>query len=143
MKLLTVFSFLFIFLMLNAFTQKAEAEVQEPKPSPLEVCAIHQLELKADTDAKEFEAYVMKEIAPIYNRMKGQNFHLAKGDRGVRTNKYAIILTFDSIEDRDRIYPPSGEYVGDFGDASVWEKFDSYLVEGLGRTHTDYLIINQ
>ena len=143
MKTLTVFSILLVFLMINACTQQVETKVEKPKVSTSEVYAIHELELKADVDAKEFESFVMKEIAPIYNKMKGQKFFLVKGDRGIRTDKYAIVLTFESIEDRDRIYPPSGEFVGDFGDDSVWEKLDTFVAEGLGKSHTDYVVVNK
>jgi hypothetical protein len=71
--------------------------------------------------------------------MKGQKLILVKGDRGVRTNQYAIILTFESREDRNRIYPPSGGFVGDFGDQSIWDKFESMVDVGLGERHTDYV----
>ena len=139
MKTLIVFSVVLSFIMMNAYAQK----VDKPKVSTSEVYSVHQIELKADVDAKEFETFVMKELAPIYNKMKGQKLFLVKGDRGIRTDKYAIILTFESIEDRDRIYPPSGEFVGDFGDDSIWKKFDTFAIEGLGKSHTDYVIVNQ
>ena len=105
----------------------------------VEVISVHDITIKPGINEKEFEAFVMNELAPIYNKMKGQNLILAKGDRGIRTNKYAIILTFESIEDRNRIYPPSGEFVGDFGGDSLWNKFDSMVDDGLGKSHTDYV----
>jgi len=141
MKTLTVFSIVLVFLMMNACTQQVETKVEKPKVSTLEVYAIHELELKADVDAKEFETFILKEIAPIYNKMKGQKLILVKGDRGIRTDKYAIVLTFESIEDRDRIYPPTGVFVGDFGDEAIWEKFGSMAEKGLGESHTDYVKI--
>ena len=64
---------------------------------------------------------------------------MVKGDRGEHTNKYAVILTFDSVEDRDRIYPPEGGFVGDFGPDENWEKLDAMLAKGFGKTHTDYI----
>jgi len=140
MKIFIVF---LSFIMMIACTQQVETKVEKPIVSTSEVYAIHELELKADVDAKEFESFVIKELAPIYNKMKGQKFFLVKGDRGVRTDKYAIVLTFESIKDRDRIYPPTGEFVGDFGDDSVWEKLDTFVSEGLGKNHTDYVVVNQ
>ena len=142
MKTLIVFSIVLSFIMINACTQQVETKVEKPKVSALEVYSIHELEIKPDVDLKEFETFVIKEIAPIYNKMKGQNLYLVKGDRGVRTDKYAIILTFESLEDRNRIYPPSGEFVGDFGDASVWDKFYSMAIGLDGTAHTDYIRVN-
>ena len=125
---------LFCFFLIGAFVESDQDNVTE-----FEVIAVHDIKIKADVNEKEFEAFVMNELAPIYNNMDGQNLTLVKGDRGINSNNYAIILTFESIEDRDRIYPPSGELVGDFGDDSIWEKFNSMLEEGLGKHHTDYV----
>ena len=143
MKTLIVLFVSLSFVMMIACTKQSETKVKKPRVLTSEVYAIHELELKADVDAKEFESFVIKELAPIYNKMIGQNFFLVKGDRGIRTDKYAIVLTFESITDRDRIYPPSGEFVGDFGDDSVWEKLGTFVTEGLGKNHTDYVVINQ
>ncbi len=130
MKTLARISFLLVFFIMTANAQDVE--------SKLGVVAIHELELMPGVDAKVFEAFVLAEIIPIYNKMKGQKSMLVKGDRGLRTGKYAFILTFDSIEDRNRIYPPSGGYVGDFGDDSTWEKLSS-MATGIGTILTDYV----
>ncbi len=132
MKTLARISFLLVFFIMTANAQDVE--------SKLGVVAIHELELMPGVDAKEFEAFVLENIIPIYNTMKGQKGILVKGDRGIRTGKYAFILTFDSIEDRDRIYPPSGGYVGDFGDDATWDKLNS-MATGLGTVLTDYVKI--
>ena len=116
---------------------------QQPNTSK-QVTSIHQLELKANVDPNEFEKYVHTEIAPKYNRIKGQHFVLAKGDRGSRINKYAIILTFDTIEDRNRIYPHGEESPEDWGDDKIWEKLAS-MSSGLGEESffTDYVKISE
>ncbi|MEL7122988.1 MAG: hypothetical protein AAFO07_26300 [Bacteroidota bacterium] len=44
-------------------------------------------------------------MAPIIDKTKGVQLMLAKGDRGSRVNKYAIILKFATLEDRNRIFP--------------------------------------
>jgi hypothetical protein len=143
MKTLIVLSAALAFIMMNTYAQEDESKVEEHKISTLEVYSIHELEIKPGVDIKEFENFVIANIAPIYNKMKGQKLFLVKGDRGVRKDKYAIILTFDEVNDRDRIYPSSGEFVGDFGDDSVWEKFRS-MVKGLdGTKHTDYVKVVQ
>ncbi len=69
--------------------------------------------------------------------MEGQSFSLVKGDRGNRVNLYAFILSFKSIEDRDRIYPPSGDMVGDFGEDAIWQKLSS--MAKVFYLHTDYV----
>ena len=111
-----------------------------------EVICIHDLQIKPGADKKEFEAFVMNEIAPLYNQMKGQNLYLAKADRGVRKGQYAIIITFKKIEDRDRIYPLdigfSEEFTKTFeGKDDLWDKFLS-MAEGFdGTTNTDYVVV--
>jgi hypothetical protein len=110
--------------------------------SKLGVVAVHELELLPGVDAKEFEAFVLEKIIPVYANMKGQHAMLAKGDRGMRSSKYALVLTFDSLEDRNRIYPPSGDIVGDFGEDAIWEKLIS-MTNGIGEAFTDYVKVNK
>jgi hypothetical protein len=129
MKTLAKISFLLVFFIMTANAQDVKSE--------LDIIAIHELELLPGVDAKAFESFVLEKIIPVYSKMKGQKAMLFKGDRGIRAGKYAFILTFDSVEDRDRIYPPSGELVGDFGEEAMWEKFMT-MTKGLGETHTDY-----
>ena len=132
MKTLVKISLLLVFFITTANAQNTQ--------SKLGAVAVHELELLPGVDAKKFETFVLENIIPVYNKMQGQHAMLAKGDRGVRTNMYALILTFDSVEDRDRIYTPSGEIVGDFGEDSMWEKFMT-MVKGIGETFTDYIKI--
>ena len=139
MKSSTIFLILFVMFLMNSCSQKVESEIEKPKASTPEVYAIHEIDIHPDVDKDEFETFIMKELAPIYNKMSGQNFYLAKGDRGIRTNKYAIILTFESVEDRDRIYPPSGVLTEDFGADSIWEKFDAMTTVPIGTLFTDYI----
>ena len=68
-----------LLLVVVAFTQKSSN--QEVKTN--EVYSVHDLELKDGVDEKEFEAFVLKEIAPFYSKLKGQDCYLVKGDRGV------------------------------------------------------------
>ncbi len=145
MKLLSKVTMLLAIILLSACKENVKAkeivetEVIELKQIPFQVIAVHDIEVKSDIDLVEFETFVKNEIAPIYQNMKGQYFSLVKGDRGMRTNNYSVILTFDSLEDRDRIYPPSGELVGDFGPDETWEKFAAMLDKQLGESHTDYI----
>lgn len=136
MKTLAKVYFL-LFFIINLNAQDYQSEIFPLMDSTPEVIAIHDVELLPGTDAKEFEAYVLNNIAPIYNKMEGQNFSLVKGDRGIRTNLYAFIINFKSIEDRNRIYPPSGGFVGDFGEDAIWDKLNS--MAKVFHSHTDYV----
>jgi len=136
MKSLAVVTFLLFFnFCLNA--QENPSDLAKLMGISSEVVAIHDVELLPGQDAKVFETFVLKEIAPIYNKMEGQSFSLVKGDRGNRINLYAFILSFKSIEDRDRIYPPSGDMVGDFGEDAIWDKLSS--MAKVFYSHTDYV----
>ena len=139
MKTITSTAIACIFVFLYAFAPYNGSETVTSTETTSEVYSIHDLEIKPGIDSKEFESFVLEQLVPIYNKMEGQNMILVKGDRGMRTGKYSILLTFSSIEDRNRIYPPSGELVGDFGDQAIWDMFESMVVDGLGKTHTDYV----
>lgn len=136
MKTLIKITFL-LFFILNLNAQDPRSEFKSIIGSTPDVVAIHDVELLPGKDANEFEMFVLNKIAPIYNKMKGQQFTLVKGDRGIRTNQYAFIISFKSIEDRNRIYPPSGELVGDFGEDAVWDKLNS--MAKVFYSHTDYV----
>lgn len=138
MKTLIKITFLLCFTI-NLYAQDSISEYEINIGSSPDVVAIHEAELLPGQDATEFEMYVLNKIAPIYNKMKGQHFTLAKGDRGIRTNQYAFIITFNSIEDRNRIYPPSGDLVGDFGDQAIWDKLNT--MAKVFYAHTDYVKI--
>jgi hypothetical protein len=129
-----------LFFIFNLNAQENQSEPATSMSSSPEVVAIHDVELLPGQDAKEFELFVLQKIAPIYKKMNGQTFTLVKGDRGNRANQYAFILSFNSIEDRDRIYPPSGDPVGDFGDDAIWDKLNS--MAKVFYSHTDYVKVS-
>lgn len=110
------------------------------------VLSVHQITLKADANEKEFEAFIIKELLPFYNKVEGQTGLLTKGDRGIRTGQYAIVLIFDSLADRDRIYPPEGGISEDFekileGQDKLWDKLGSFVEGNAFGNHTDYVKI--
>ena len=105
MKTLSKISFLLVFFIMNVNAQDAKIVEETLTVSHEGVVAIHKLELLPGVDAKAFEAFVLAEIVPIYDKMKGQKSMLVKGDRGERKGQYAFNLIVDSIEDRNRIYP--------------------------------------
>jgi len=143
-KTLTGLSIASAIFLMNACNLNPAIE----KVQPAEVISIHDLQIRPGIDEKEFESFVMNEIAPLYNQMKGQDLYLAKGDRGVRESQYAFIITFTSIEDRDRIYPYGEGFSEEFnqimeGKDAIWNKFYS-MAEGFdGYMFTDYVKVLQ
>ena len=62
------------------------------------------LELPPGVRGEEFERFWTDECAPL-GAMLGLIGHVARGDRGERAGKYAIIWEIPSIEARDRCFP--------------------------------------
>ena len=132
-------------ISISAYELNTSKEVDNMKIPECELFSIHDLKIRDNVDMKEFENYVMNEIAPLYKQMKGQQLFLIKGYNGYRKGQYSILLTFDSIEDRDRIYPLSGGFSEEFkkimeGKETMWDKFYS-MADGFdGKApHTDYV----
>jgi hypothetical protein len=141
MKLLTGIFMVFAFLTVG----ELNAEEKMGEVAGLGVVAVHEMKIKPGVNEKDFESFIVNEWLPPYTKLKGVDVFLAKGDRGIRAGKYSLIFTFASIEDRNRIYPPSGETSEEIskiqmqeGMDSLWKKYKS-MSEGLGETFTDYV----
>ena len=146
MKKFTGLSIMFVFLFAVAFFTSASSGIYSEKEVGGKVLSIHQLNLKEGVNVADFEAFILNELLPYYNEVKGQKGDLAKGDRGIRTGKYAIILSFDSLADRNRIYPPEGGISDDFeeilkGTEELWDKLGSFVEGDAFGNHTDYVTI--
>ena len=135
-----------LLVMVFFMMASCDLKVEKENSSYHEIYSIHDVKLKPGANAKEFESYVMNEIAPLYNQVKGQHLFLAKGYVGMNTGQYKIFILFDSVEDRNRTYPLSGEPSEEFekileGKDYIWDKF--YLMaDGFdGINCTDYLRI--
>lgn len=144
MKNLIGISAVLVFLLMSACAEISLSETEKEKNYKPNVIALHLIELEAGVDAKEFETFVINEIVPLYQKIDGQDAFLVKGDRGNRTDKYSFVITFDSVEDRDRIYPITGGISEDFqsvleGTDQLWAKFDSFVIKGIGEMFTDYV----
>ena len=143
MKNVTVFFISLALLFITACTQQADSNIEAKKDLTFEVMGVHEIELKPEVNEKEFETFVIDKIIPLYQKLEGQDGYLVKGDRGNRTGKYSLVITFDSTETRDRIYPDSGELSEEFqrvyeASESLWTKLDTYAVEGVAAKFTDY-----
>ena len=136
-------------LPLAANSQVANSEVanvnfKHEDSSKQMVIAVHQFILNDGIDENEFEAFVLDEILPLYSAVEGQAAYLMKGDRGLRTGMYSMVLVFPDVEARNRIYPPEGGYSEDFekifaGTDTLFEKMDAFIVGDPWVRHTDYV----
>ena len=120
------------------------AQDEKAKDSKQMVIAVHQFVLNDGTDQKEFEAFVLDEILPLYRAVEGQAAYLMKGDRGLRTGMYSMVFVFPSVEARNRIYPPEGGISDDFekileGADALFEKMDAFIVGDPWVRNTDYV----
>ena len=134
------------FLFSVAFFTSASPGIISEEEAGGKVLSVHQLNLKEGVNVAEFEAFILNDLLPYYNKVKGQKGNLAKGDRGIRTGKYAIILSFDSLADRNRIYPPEGGLSDEFeeilkGTEDLWDKLGSFVEGDAFGNHTDYVMI--
>ena len=141
MKTIIGISIALAIILLNGCAQKA----QEGIISGVDLISIHEITTKPGIDEKEFEKFVMNEIAPLYKNVNGQDLFLSKGYVGQRTGQYAIFITFPTVEARNQIYHLNGDWDKDFAsklDSAgpiIWEKFDSFAYGFDGQHNTDYL----
>ena len=131
-------------VVLVFYSAGGNAQDENPNASKQMVIAVHQFILNDGTDEKEFEAFVLNEILPLYNALEGQTAYLMKGDRGLRTGMYSMVLVFPDVEARNRIYLPEGGYSEDFeksfeGTDALFEKMDDFVVGNPWVNHTDYV----
>jgi len=71
------------------------------------VIMVNEIELKPGVRPEEFERFVIEELskAPL---LPGEQVAVFKVDRGERTGKYAMHVTLESVEMRDRYWPGAG-----------------------------------
>ncbi len=135
-----------LFFSSSAFSVNLSSEYDGGEENSIKVISVHQFNLKPGADEKEFVRFIMDELAPYYNKVEGQKAVLAKGDRGIRKGMYAFLLVFDSVEDRDRTYPPEGGISEEFqkileGTDQLWDKLGSFVEGDPFGNHTDYVTV--
>ena len=109
----------------------------------VKVFGVHEIELLPQADAAAFERFVLNELPKPF---PGWTLHLAKGDRGSRRGKYAVIFELDSTS-RDR-YSPSENQLNDEGRrladavAAQVAKMATFTttVMGTNSVFTDYVV---
>ena len=107
----------------------------------------HLIALRSGVKAEDFERFV-KEEWPSFVDYPGSKSHVLKGERGDREGKYQVLIEFESLEARNRIFPRSGEPSEEAKrfdqahpeNAKFFEKLGA-LVAGVGVIFTDYIEI--
>ncbi len=106
------------------------------------VFGIHEVNLRTGVSGADFERDVPRYLAAFSNAPGVRHAYLLKGDRGSRAGKYLFVLEMNSVEDRNRIFPASGETSKEAENwikenADTWEKWGS----AVETTFTDYVDI--
>ena len=73
------------------------------------VVGIHQLTLKEGIASEAFEKFFKEEFIVLGADLSGVKSSLFKGDKGNREGEYMMLVEFESVETRDRLFPRSGE----------------------------------
>ena len=93
MKILHVISLILFGMLIN--TKPLMSQVLYSGKG--EVVAVRLLELKKYVDIEEFEKFAVKEFNPKNDGVvPGLREYIAKSDRGISVNSYALFMIFDS-----------------------------------------------
>lgn len=142
---------LLVVVIVIAFITILSCENQNTKskltPS-INVFGIEYYKLKPNVSTEEFEIFISDKFATLLNKIEGQTFHLMKGDRGVHIGDYAFVYLYESLDARNRIYPPTGEISEEIKEIFetteallIWEELDAFIEEETERHNTDYVRI--
>ena len=115
------------------------------------VISIHEIELRPGVAAEEFERFLTAEYLPGVAPMPpGWSVAYLKGDRAERSGKFAVLFEVDSVEERDRFFPSSGEPSAELqywrgrrtaAQEALEEKMHTFAAE-IGEIFTDYIVIS-
>ena len=109
------------------------------------VFSMHMIALKPGVKAEDFEKFVT-EVYPLRS-LEGMKRYLLKGDRGDRVGKYLMMLEFESVEARDRLFPAPGEMSKQAqqafeAEAVAMEKWAAFATP-VGDIYTDYVVVGR
>ena len=113
------------------------------------VFSMHEVELRPGAAANEFAGFVHEAI-PILSLPPGMSISLLKGDRGVRAGKYLLLVEFDGVETRARLWPRPDEPSAEMQQALASAAFQQFLgrwstlattIPGQGSVYTDYVVV--
>lgn len=130
-----------------ALTMTGTASAQATRAATGEVVTIRELKLKAGTDRKLFERFIVERYNPaMEGALPGVKSYIAKADRGVRKGSYVHIFVFDSERTRNAIAPTEGK-MSDWA-STMWQKLqaiqqevDKYVEAGWADVYVDYVVL--
>jgi hypothetical protein len=114
------------------------------------VVAVREIMLRPGVTDRDFERYVAAEVNPAFGAAPaGMTLNVLKGDRGDRAGRYLVLIEFDRVETRDRLFPtPAGdisEEARQFFQAqqAVFDTWGTLATPiGAGEVYTDYVAID-
>lgn len=131
-----------------ALVMIVSAPAQSSRAGSAEVVAMRELQLKAGVDPAEFERFVTATYNPAWEgAVPGLRGYIAKGDRGVRNGRYALILIFDTEKTRNAIFPKAGAGASErFAPLlqrpfALNQELDKYVEPGSLSAYTDYVVL--
>ena len=111
-----------------------------------EVVAVRLLELKKDVDIEEFEKFAVKEFNPKNDGVvPGLREYIAKSDRGISVNSYALFMIFDSQNNRNTMIPNKqasewfNKILEDQNLWALWNKLKTYVTDESLSNYNDYV----
>jgi hypothetical protein len=107
------------------------------------VFSVVPIELREGIQIEDFVKFWHEEYGALGARKLGWKSYVLKGDRGERSDKYAILWEISDVESRDRVDPGTGiteEALALLGPEFpiLNEKLDKFLVDW---PYTDYIEI--
>ena len=140
--------FAFATLAFLALVMTAPTPAQSPRAGSGEVIAIRELKLKPGVDASQFEQFSTRTYNPAWEgAVPGLKAYIAKGDRGVRKDSYALILIFDTEKTRNAIFPKAGSGASERfapliqGALNLNQELDKFVESGSISAYTDYVVM--
>ena len=109
------------------------------------VFGVATIELRPGVSGEDFERFWIEEYAPMGAKL-GWIGHVAKGDRGERIGKYAVIWELPSVESRQRYSPADGVLTQELHDLlgpdfeRLGQRLDTLIT---GWPFTDYVEIGK
>ena len=142
MKILHVISLILFGMLIN--TKPLMSQVLYSGKG--EVVAVRLLELKKDVDIEEFEKFAVKEFNPKNDGVvPGLREYIAKSDRGISVNSYALFMIFDSQNNRNTMIPNKqasewfNKILEDQNLWALWNKLGTYVTDESLSNYNDYV----
>ena len=106
--------------------------------------AIREVDVKSGMEA-EYEEFCQSTIVPTWQKqLPGIAIYILKGDRGLRKEKYAQLMSFESVAKRDYYFPLPDSVNAEIMDEylEVFEKTDANAYLNETPSYTDYFRVN-